>query len=135
MLSPEGAVPERAPIELTVRYRRMNTFFADYLKNISRGGTFVATDEPLPPDTELDFLLGVPALDEPLALRARVIWTTSPEAATSAQPAGMGIRFRYGDPARQAHTEAVVERLLVEHLGPLHAERLLHRPIGELVIG
>jgi type IV pilus assembly protein PilZ len=134
MQPPDGVAPERTPIELIVRYQRMNSFFSDYVKNISRGGTFVATDEPLPADTELDFLLGVPTLDEPLALRGRVIWATPPEAATSAQPAGMGIRFQYGDPARQARTEAVIERLLVEHLGPLHAERLLRHPIEEPVI-
>jgi type IV pilus assembly protein PilZ len=135
MVPPEGVAPELAPIELIVRYERMNTFFADYVRNISRGGTFVATDQPLPADTEFDFLLGVPTLDQPLTLRARVIWATSPEAASSSHPAGMGIRFRYGDPARQAHAEAVIERLLVEHLGPLHTERLLRRPLGEPVIG
>ena len=31
-------------IELTVEYKRMNAFFADYTKNISRGGTFIRTD-------------------------------------------------------------------------------------------
>jgi type IV pilus assembly protein PilZ len=130
----EGVAPERTPIELCVRYQRMNSFFADYVKNISRGGAFVPTDEPLPQGTELDFLLGVPALEEPLALRARVIWTTLPAAATSAEPAGMGLRFQFGDPEAQAETEAMIERLLVEHLGPLHAERLLRRPIDEPVI-
>jgi len=28
----------RAPIELKVEYKRLNTFFYDYTKNISRGG-------------------------------------------------------------------------------------------------
>ena len=32
----------RESIELVVRYQRLNAFFADYVKNISRGGTFVA---------------------------------------------------------------------------------------------
>ena len=41
----------RAPIELKVEYKRLNTFFADYTKNISRGGTFIATDKPLPVGT------------------------------------------------------------------------------------
>jgi hypothetical protein len=46
----------------------------------------------------------------------------------------MGLRFQFGDPEAQAETEAMIERLLVEHLGPLHAERLLRRPIDEPVI-
>ena len=37
----------RAPIELKVEYKRLNTFFYDYTKNISKGGTFIKTDKPL----------------------------------------------------------------------------------------
>ena len=37
----------RAPIELKVEYKRLNTFFADYTRNISRGGTFIGTDKPV----------------------------------------------------------------------------------------
>ena len=33
----------RAPIELKVEYKKMNTFFSDYTKNISKGGTFIKT--------------------------------------------------------------------------------------------
>ncbi len=34
---------QREPIELQVSYKRLNTFFADYTRNISRGGTFIGT--------------------------------------------------------------------------------------------
>ena len=33
----------RQPIELKVEYKRLNAFFADYTKNISRGVTFIQT--------------------------------------------------------------------------------------------
>jgi type IV pilus assembly protein PilZ len=32
----------------------MNAFFADYTKNISRGGTFIRTDKPLDIGTEVN---------------------------------------------------------------------------------
>lgn len=115
----------RESIELVVRYQRMNTFFADYAKNISRGGTFVATLEPLPPDTEFLFLLAVPELAEPLQLRAKVMWTTSPQAATKEHPAGMGIQFQYHDAEERRRTEALIEGLMVDQLGPRHATLLL----------
>ena len=67
----------RHPIELKVEYKRLNTFFADYTKNISRGGTFIGTVKPLPIGTEFVFALEVPMMSEPLKLRGRVIWTTS----------------------------------------------------------
>jgi hypothetical protein len=35
---PERRAETRRPIELKVEYKRLNTFFADYTKNISRGG-------------------------------------------------------------------------------------------------
>src|SRR5690348_1888069 len=31
----------RVPIELKVEYKKLNSFFADYTKNISKGGTFI----------------------------------------------------------------------------------------------
>lgn len=117
----------RAPIELKVTYKRVNSFFADYTRNISRGGTFIATQKPLGLGTEFVFALEVPGLPEPLKLDGRVIWTTDPEDATRANPAGMGIEFQYRDDAERRETEAVVERLLARELGEHLATGLLGR--------
>lgn len=77
--------------------------------------------------TEFVFALDVPTLDEPLRLKGRVIWTTAPEVATKANPAGMGIEFQYQDDAERRATEAVVERLLTFELGEELATGLLGR--------
>src|SRR6185312_9659980 len=53
---------DRHAIELKVEYKRLNTFFADYTKNISKGGTFIRTDKPLSIGTEFLFKLFVPQL-------------------------------------------------------------------------
>jgi type IV pilus assembly protein PilZ len=116
----------RAPIELKVEYRRLNTFFADYTKNISRGGTFIATDKPLPVGTDFVFALGVPQMPEPVRLRGKVIWTTPLEEATKANPCGMGIEFQYGAGERE-QKEAAVERMMSRELGEHLAEKLLGR--------
>ena len=116
----------RAPIELKVEYKRLNTFFADYTKNISRGGTFIATDKPLPVGTDFVFALGVPNLPEPVRLRGKVIWTTPLEEATKANPSGMGIEFQYAVGERQ-EKESAVERLMSAELGGHLAEKLLGR--------
>jgi len=118
---------ERAPIELKVEYKRLNTFFADYTKNISRGGTFIGTDKPLPIGTEFVFALVVPHMSEPLRLRGKVMWTTRSDDATKANPAGMGIEFQYTDDAERHDKEAAVERLLIEELGDHLATKLLGR--------
>ena len=117
----------RAPIELKVEYKRLNTFFADYTKNISRGGTFIATQKPLPVGTEFVFALGIPQLEEPLRLRGKVMWTTLADAASPANPAGMGIEFQYQDDFERREKEATVERLLIKELGEHLATKLLGR--------
>jgi type IV pilus assembly protein PilZ len=123
----ERRLHERTPIELKVEYRRVNTFFADYTKNISRGGTFIATDRPLPVGTQFMFALGIPNLEEPLRLRGKVIWIVTTEDASRANPAGMGIEFQYSSEQERLDTEAVVERLLTSELGEPLATKLLGR--------
>jgi type IV pilus assembly protein PilZ len=115
----------RAPIELRVEYKRLNTFFADYTKNISRGGTFIGTERPLEIGTEFIFALDLPTLAEPLRLRGRVMWTTTTEEASKANPAGMGIEFQYVDDAERQQMEKIVEDLAVGHLGEHLADKLL----------
>jgi type IV pilus assembly protein PilZ len=116
----------RAPIELKVEYRRLNTFFADYTQNISQGGTFIATDRPLPVGTQFVFALRVPGMDEPLKLEGKVVWVTLAADASSGNPPGMGIEFQY-DPRERSEKEATVERLMTEELGEHLTTKLLGR--------
>src|SRR5436305_5920333 len=81
----------RAPIELKVDYKKLNSFFADYTKNISKGGTFIKTKKPLPVGTRFLFKLAVPKRDSPFELLGEVVWSSM----DGAEP-GMGIRFIYG---------------------------------------
>jgi type IV pilus assembly protein PilZ len=115
----------RAPIELRVEYKRLNTFFADYTKNISRGGTFIGTERPLDIGTEFIFALDLPTLEEPLRLRGRVMWTTTADEASKANPAGMGIEFQYANDSERLELEKVVEQLAVGQLGEHLADKLL----------
>jgi type IV pilus assembly protein PilZ len=125
----------RAPIELKVEYKRLNTFFYDYTKNISKGGTFIKTEKPLDIGTIFLFKLMVPSRDTPLALRGEVRWVIKegsprpPEIPADHEP-GMGIRFVYdGSDQRQA-LEEVVEKMMVDSLGPLIYSRLVKKPKG-----
>ena len=117
----------RAPIELKVEYKRLNSFFADYTRNISKGGTFIKTKRPLSIGTEFMFKLVVPKLEKPLALRGKVQWIVTAEAATDDQDAGMGIGFLYGSEADRARIENIVEDLMVDSLGAVIYEKLTGR--------
>jgi len=122
----------RAPIELKVEYKKLNTFFSDYTKNISKGGTFIKTERPLKIGTEFVFKLFVPQRAEPFTLRGSVAWVHSAETPPppSIQPAperGMGIRFIYADDAHKRAFEVVVEELIKDSLGELVFKKLMER--------
>jgi len=118
---------QRHAITLQVDYKRMNTFFADYAKNISKGGTFIRTSKPLDVGTEFVFVLSIPGQPEQLQLKGEVMWTVDEEQATDEQPAGMGIRFRFAEEAERTQLESFVEKLMAEKLGKRVAAKLLQR--------
>src|SRR5438128_7785519 len=118
----------RAPIRLRVDYERMNSFFADYTANISKGGTFIKTERPLPIGTRCSFSFSLPALSEPLQLEGEVTWILSPDDAQARnEEAGMGIRFLFKDAPARAEFERLVERMMENSLGPEIAHGLLGR--------
>ena len=121
----------RAAIELKVEYKKMNSFFSDYTKNIGKGGTFIKTEKPLKIGTEFVFQLVVPARSEPFSLRGRVAWIHSADAPSEHLPAdhehGMGIRFIYADEAQRRGFESCVEDLMKDSLGPHVFQQLMDR--------
>lgn len=122
-------VHPRAPIELKVEYKKMNTFFADYTKNISKGGTFIKTERPLPVGTEFLFKLSLPKRDEPFELKGNVVWTNQPSEIQNPDvpDMGMGIRFIYRTPDERGIFEGEVEQLMVDSLGRDLFDKLIKR--------
>src|SRR5882762_8637999 len=90
----EKRTNERSTITLRVDYKRLNTFFADYTKNISKGGTFIRTAKPLDVGTKFVFVLSVPSHNKQLELKGEVMWVVTEEKSTPDNPAGMGIKFK-----------------------------------------
>ena len=125
----------RAPIELKVEYKRLNTFFYDYTKNISKGGTFIKTEKPLDIGTIFLFKLMVPSRETPLALRGEVRWVVKegsppPANVPADHEPGMGIRFVYDAAEQRQALEEMVEKMMVDSLGPLIYSRLVGRSKG-----
>jgi type IV pilus assembly protein PilZ len=118
---------ERAAITLKVDYKRLNTFFADYTKNISKGGTFIRTAKPLAVGTEFLFVLSLPTLNEQVQLTGEVKWVVTEGESTPDKPSGMGIKFKFDSDADRAKVDQFVERLMKNALGSHISERLLAR--------
>jgi type IV pilus assembly protein PilZ len=135
--TPEGRESESASdrrifprhaITLRVDYKRMNTFFADYAKNISKGGTFIRTSKPLDVGTEFVFVLSIPGQPDHLQLHGQVMWTVDEGRATDDRPPGMGIRFEFSDDGERKELEQFVAKLMSEKLGSHVAAKLLGKP-------
>jgi type IV pilus assembly protein PilZ len=127
---------ERAPITLRVDYKRLNTFFADYTKNISKGGTFIRTTRPLAIGTAFVFILAVPVAPGStnaaagqatvqLELAGVVKWIVRASEATADNPAGMGIQFVFADAEERERVESLVAGMMHDALGPRLAQKLL----------
>ncbi|HWL89331.1 MAG TPA: TIGR02266 family protein [Polyangiaceae bacterium] len=124
----EKRANERSTITLRVDYKRLNTFFADYTRNISKGGTFIRTTKPLEVGTKFVFVLSFPSRYGQLRLKGEVMWIVSDDRATDDQPSGMGIRFLFTEDAEREKVAVFVEKLMAEALGEHISSRLLKRP-------
>lgn len=125
---PERRDEAREPIDLKVEYKRLNAFFYDYTKNISKGGTFIKTARPLPVGTLFVFRLVVPGLAQPLVFRGEVrsvgAADTEPHKAPASADSGMGIRFIYENEEERLAVHDTVEHLMRDSLGPLISAQL-----------
>ena len=82
----------RVAVDLEVRYRSAQEFKAAYARNISGGGIFINTQEPLPLGHTLQIRFSLPGISRPLVVRGLVVWT-NPHPSRSSYPSGMGIKF------------------------------------------
>lgn len=118
----------RAVVQLPIEYERLNALLSDYTHNISRGGTFIRTERPLPAETVLSFTIRAPKLGEPLLLRGVVRWVVEADEAGPERPAGMGIEFVFDSPEQKAAMEERLDRLMVRALGAAAFEKLMGKP-------
>jgi type IV pilus assembly protein PilZ len=83
----------RFPVSLRVDYSTRDAFIANHVSNLSKGGLFIASDAPLPVDSELELVLTLAEPAECIRARGRVIWNYDIRKGTSRVIPGMGIKF------------------------------------------
>jgi type IV pilus assembly protein PilZ len=110
----------RTPIELEVTYRRLNRFISDYTRNVSKGGMFVASDEPLPVGTRVVFHLRIPGRQAPFELTGEIV-----HAGDARGGSGMGVRFVWEDEAARLRFAKEVEAGIAQALGETATAALL----------
>ncbi len=88
----ERRAEPRAEVELEIQYRTSQEFLAAYTKNISGGGVFVRTSQPLPLNQIVELRFSLPGFDRRFQIGGLVVWVNT--SSQSAFPTGMGIKFQ-----------------------------------------
>ncbi|MEW6440733.1 MAG: TIGR02266 family protein [bacterium] len=82
----------RVPTRIQIRYQAADQFFTDYIHNLSLGGIFVETSDPLPVNTTLKVQFCLPAMNKPIVADGVVVRSIQ-GGGTNSGIRGMGIRF------------------------------------------
>jgi type IV pilus assembly protein PilZ len=104
---------ERLQHELLVAYRTVDGFITDWAVNISRGGIFINTRNPLAVGSIVKLIISLPDAAFPFDLTGKVTRVHAADRQAS-QVAGMGLEFVDVDEEKRARLERFVDRLRSE---------------------
>lgn len=83
----------RVDYEVEVDVASENNFFTGFIQNISSGGLFIHTHDPLPIGSEVRVQFTVPTLRDPITARAVVRWVRPYSSHAPDSVPGMGVQF------------------------------------------
>jgi uncharacterized protein (TIGR02266 family) len=89
---PESLREPRALIAFEVHYQTREAFLSAYSFNLSGGGLFLCTSEPLPVGDRIRVRFTLPGSDAPFEATAQVAWLSEARLGNP-YPAGMGVQF------------------------------------------
>src|SRR3954466_10875635 len=101
---------DRLQHELLVAYRTVDGFITDWAVNISRGGIFINTRNPLAVGTTVRLIISLPDTAFPFDLSGRVMRVNEFDNPSNQVP-GMGIEFMDVDDEKRGRIERFVDRL------------------------
>jgi type IV pilus assembly protein PilZ len=114
---PEKSAPapraHRLDHELPVAYRTVAGFVTDWAVNLSKGGLYINTPQPLPVGTSVRLLVSLPGASFPVDLVGRVTRTNA-QGTPGLEVPGMAVEFVDVDDEKRSRIEAFVERLRAE---------------------
>ncbi len=83
----------RIPKALSLVFKDRESFVKAYTGNISAGGLFIKTENPLRPGRQFLLKLQLPGVANPLKIKCEVVWARKREQGDSEKPPGMGVKF------------------------------------------
>ncbi len=104
---------DRLHHELLVAYRTVDGFITDWAVNVSKGGMFINTRNPLPVGTTVRLIISLPDTAFPFDITGRVTRVSEFDNPANQVP-GMGIEFVDVDDEKKQRIERFVNRLRSE---------------------
>jgi uncharacterized protein (TIGR02266 family) len=99
---------QRAPVTVRIEYGSVDAMFSEFTRNINEGGLFIATEQPLALEEQVQLQFQLPGGDEPVKASGRVVRV---QEATADEPSGMGIEFEELDSAARGRINELVLQL------------------------
>jgi type IV pilus assembly protein PilZ len=125
----------RYPAAIKVRYPRRNSFFFEFTRNISRGGMFIATQDPMEVGERFVFEMEIPGEEEMFPLVGEVRWCVRPQDIQGVKKeiedldVGMGVAFVFEDDDNRKRFTDKVMSMLYEAFGTEIAHELMRLPV------
>lgn len=83
----------RFDVKIKVDYSTKGMFVSNYVTNLSKGGVFIQTEDPLPLQSRIHLTFTLPEFNVTIKAKGKVAWTYDIKKGTSAIIPGMGIKF------------------------------------------
>ena len=112
MADPNTRQGKRTPVTLKIKFKSetLEQFIERYAVDVSQGGIFIRTKEPLPVGTQMKFEFQLRDASPLIAGEGTVVWTRENDPSRPAIAPGMGVRF---DRLNEG-SQSVLERILAE---------------------
>lgn len=104
----------RFPLKVEVSYGSEHNFYTGFMENMSSGGLFVATHDPVSIGELYELTFTVPGLRRSCTATCEVRWVREYDSLDPDSVPGMGLRFKQLDPDARAAIE-----LFIRHRDPI----------------
>ena len=85
---------QRVETNIDILFRESGAFKKSHTLNVSNGGLFLETENPLPIDSIVTLRMRLPGETEPTEIQGCVVWS-NPKGRNNDFPSGMGIKFKH----------------------------------------
>ena len=93
-MAEDNRTNQRVETNIDILFKESGAFIKSHTLNVSNGGLFLETEDPLPIYSEVTLRMRLPGDTEPMEMQGCVVWS-NPKGKNDAFPSGMGIQFKH----------------------------------------